>query len=450
MVAVPDAQTHGSVTVRVYVNDALAENIAVYYHEPDGSYIGSVLTDSNGEAVISDMPAGGAVTVPVTPFSSTGLRAGVSTISGKFLTTITGVHIGDVLTVGRSAMFPAEVAGFSADQGDVSVTMPGAVGGATRYELFGPCDSTSTSTAGQVLTTDPREGCIPSSNSLDLVAYAEDTANDNRLAYAIRNGVTLSGTAPNLTGSTTMPAWQTDLGSYTVNVSNAPQADLDVDALFLGFRGGFVADNFNPGGVTLVNAGDGGALVSKSAPNFFDDTFFAIALQLGADPELSLSLVAFRDDSNPTSATPVSKSINLSTEVIGNISAVATTGAAGGVTWTAGSLSCKNNPAPDTVITMIQGQFDMGSATQTYNWIVMSPGDTASGVKPPQLDPGVAQVRWPESDFTSMNAGVLYKSHDGMTYDDWRTSDANFSLFDYVPQGSATVCLAGGGLFAFF
>ncbi len=66
--AAPDAATFGMVTVNVFVGGNPAPNMAVMYHKADGSYIGSTLTDSNGQVIIADMPVGGAVTAPVSPY----------------------------------------------------------------------------------------------------------------------------------------------------------------------------------------------------------------------------------------------------------------------------------------------------------------------------------------------------------------------------------------------
>ncbi len=286
--AAPDAATFGMVTVHVYIGGKPAANVAVMYHEADGSYIGSMLTDSSGQVVISDMPVGGAVTAPVNPF-------GTAASSGEtYLTSVTGVQVGDDITIGHSTPGGRD----TSSVGLVVENMPGAFAGATSYVVEAGCGTATSTTAGTVLRTTLQKSCVPASNTVDVVAYALD-ASGNRLAYSAAASVALTGTQPNLSGSITMPAWQSDLGTYTIGLSNSP-----IDATVLGFFRGFKQDVL----VEIDNADAGAATTGNGAsfpflvpPGFFAETTAGAIAQLAPS---TASTVAKRSTASPTASNP--------------------------------------------------------------------------------------------------------------------------------------------------
>jgi len=440
-----DAQTHGDITVTVFINDVPAEAMSVFAHEADGSFIATHMTDANGEVTITNFPAGGAVTAPVNPWTSAGLRG--FGFNGQFLTSVTGVQIGDSITFGKSVL----AAGFGSGNtvGTATISLP-VFAGADHYRTHIPCRDryTGSTTSPLEAAVSIQEGCLYAGNTLDVLSYAEDS-NDVRLGYSTQAGLGTTGTSPNLIASASLGSYATDLGTHTLNVLNAPVANMGVEAVEIGFRGGLMMDQVNLPGLLLA-AGGNGAFVAKVAPGFFDASIFAVLANFGGKSGTSSSLVSILDSSSPTAAAPVTKNINLSTEVGQEISTIAATGTNPiTATWTVGSLACKDNPTPDSVLTMITGRVEATPAVfggpPTYNWVVLSPGGTPSGVAPPTIDPTLVATLWPEATFTTTTAGVTFRSDSSRDYDDFRNSDDVLSLIDFFPKNPSTMCFATAG-----
>jgi len=443
-----DAAAHGEVTVNVYVAGVLAQNVAVFYHEPDGSYIGTMMTNASGQVVIPDMPVGGAVTAPVSPFYQPPALPGLGGGAANHLSSVTGLQIGDVITFGQAVN--------EFDDGNtvgaIDVAMPSnTVAGATRYNVEIPCDDTSTSTLGQPLSPSFRANCLPPTGSLGAVAYAEDT-NGTRVGYSISTGIGYTGTAPNIISSTTMPPYQTDVGTYVINVLNAPRDGTSIDSQSNGFRGGLPYPFYGPSNVPALDMGGNGSLSAKVAPGFYDEHLITVLTQgiNAGGTEATSTLISFRDSDSPTASSPVTHNVNLTTEAPGLITGVTVTNG-DTVNWTASSLACKDNPTPDSMIIIVGGTtttpsaFGIGSLGE-YTWSVLARGDTASGYQLPRIDPAVASTLWPSTTFTETNTSIIIKSESTMDYGDFRNSPNNLAWLDYGAEAVGTRCLTLGGI----
>jgi len=428
--AAPDAATFGMVTVNVFVGGNPAPSVAVMYHKADGSYIGSMLTDSNGQVIIADMPVGGAVTAPVSPYGD------ASTATKKFLTSVTHVQLGDVISIGRSTL-----SGSDPTAGTMSVTMPGTFAGARTYAVTVGCNTSTTATAGASLKPVIQSSCVPSSNAIDVVAYARD-GSGNRIAYSAVASVPLSGTAPNMTGSVNMPAWQTGLGLYTLALNNAP-ADIQVNPSFVGYKQDVRVDAPSTT-TTSVAMGTGLSTPFLMIPGFFQSTSVAVRARIPVGQGTADSYLAKRADVSPTAANPEQVSWDLTTDLLQPPTSVTVTAdTVTSVAWSGGTASCSDNPSLDSIIYAVSG--GVQSTGITYEWYALASGTQSSPIALPQLDPALAQALWPTASFDSTAALVLLKADSAQTYDDFRLSDDNFGLLDPMPDHAGTRCITYGG-----
>lgn len=435
----PDAQTHGSVTVFVFTNGNPANMIPVMYHDTDGSYLGSVSTDSSGMAVIADMPAGGAVTAPV---------AGITGISAAYagvLTTIKDVQIGDTLTIGKSRTFGARPTSL----GNLSIrTPPTAVIGATTYAIHGGCDRRTTSLTAQSLTPNIFAGCLNSSGAADVVGYAQD-AQGTRLAAGTITGINVTGTPPNMTGSSALTSWNAMLANHTVTVSNAPEA-VDVTPTYaLKRQGATLEENQKP--EVSLTAGTGSSFSYQIASGFYDQSITTVA----ADYNVGVtSWVTLGGGALPTNAAATTTTVDLTTDLFPKVTNVAiSTTTPYVITWdAAGGLTCGGN-APDQVVGLVAGdtgggQTVSGGGPTAYLWMVVAPG-TSPNVQLPALDPAVAFTLWPTGSFNSVQAAAIFTEDSTTDYDAVRVSDDVFTLYATDTFTTGTRCvlqtLIGGG-----
>jgi hypothetical protein len=429
----PDAQTHGTITVRVMIDGNLVPGIPVYTHEVDGSYIDSVLTDELGEVIIDDFPDGGAVTAPVSPFADEFETSSV-------ITSVTGVRLGDVLTIGDSEIFPSEVS--TPTIGNASITPPGAqVANATRYRVYIPCRGTSTTTVGATVSLSLREGCINADNTIDAIAIAEDDTGA-RLAYSTTEAIAVTGVSPSLLASTTMSGWNTDWASLQLNMQNAPFDQIDPEAFVQSFRDGLRIDEDNlPGLTQALNMGEGGSLSANLVPNFNNDVAYVSAIQ----GTTGLSIVGTREQLALTPNANLSRNVNLSTDMPSVIkSVVVGPSSAPSITWTtlSGTVACKGNPVPDSSVTMVRADTP---ADGEYVWFVLSQGSTSQAITFPKLDATLALQIWPSTLFTEVLGGAATFSDSVRTYDEIRTSKNNLTYFDFTPTANSSRCVLTSG-----
>ncbi len=425
----PDAQTNGTITVRVMIDGNPVEGIPVYSHDVDGSYIGSVVTNSMGEVSIDDFPDGGAITAPVPPFVD-GFN------SATQITSITGVRIGDVLTLGNAEIFPSEPS--APTIGTATINPPNVVvAGATRYRVYIACRRGSTTNVGALVSISLREGCINADNTIDAIAFAEDSTGA-RLAYATQEAIPVTGVSPNLVASAMMSGWATDWASLQLNLQNAPFDQIDPEVLVQGFRDGLrIDDESLPGLTQPLDMGEGGSFSANLVPNFNNDVAYVAAVT----GTKGISIVGTREQLPLNPNTSLTRNFDLSTDVPSVIQSTEVgTVNAPTVSWTtlSGGSACKGNPMPDSIVTMVLGET---ASNEEYIWFVLSQGSTSQATTFPNLDPAIALQVWPSASFINVQGGVALFSDTARTYDEIRTVDNNMTYFDFTPTADSTRCV---------
>lgn len=414
-----------------------AEGIPVFSHEVDGSYIVSLLTNASGEVTFDDFPAGGAVTAPVSPF--------IGEFSDEHqLTSITGVQLGDVLTLGNSRVFPG--ARLTPAIGNASIALPtAAIADATSYRIYIPCRRVSTDTVGETLSLSLHEECIKADNTIDAFAIAEDESG-TRLAYTLKTAIPVTGVAPNLVASASLSGWKTDWARLRLNLQNAPFDDVEPEGLFQGYKDGLLIETENFSDIEeKLSMGEEGFFARNCVPNLIDDAAYLVGI---SSPSQAFSLIATRENLSLTSGSSITRSIDLTSDLLPAIENIEVTDFNDlAVTWTTADegVACKGSPMPDSLITVVVGK----SETEYYAWFVLSQGSASQKISYPKLDAALAASIWPISTLTDVQGGVAVFSDTARTWNEIRTTDSNMRYFDYSPTPDSTRCVALGGALGF-
>lgn len=427
----PDAQAIGTVTVSVFADDLPAEGVVVFTNDVNGDYLTSGLTNVNGIVKFDSFPRGGTVTAAARAFGDG------TTSTSKMLSSVTLVEVGETITFGRSRLRRASGNGLT-EVGTLAVILPGPFAGATRFEQTVACETRGADSDGGNSTI--YDGCYFQNGTMDAVAYASNETRE-RLAYSFDTTV-LAGKIGDLTGSVILPDWQTDMGIYAAELTDSPQDGLLAISSFLGLNQGLP---FGEGERAPVQLQEGGSatLEAKIAPNFHDESVVTVQALLGIEAQNSISTVAFREDGGPAASSTITKTVNLRTELMDLINNLAVSDTSPlEVTWDSTSLACKDNPEPDGLVLVVTGETE----SETYEWVMLTPGTTPSGVTLPQIDSGLAATLWPEAAFTQVESGLVFKGNSLQTYADLRTKPYNLSTEDLVPYRANSVqCLASAG-----
>jgi len=422
--APPDGPIN-AVTVVVYQGGAPAANMAVYWHAANGSYVGSVMTDSSGTAVIGSFPEGGAVTAPVT---------GTTVAQINHLTTVTNVSVGDTIVIGKS---PGH-----AQLGSVDVTFPGTTAGAgTEFYVQPGCQNISTSNNAGTVSATLYDRCYPTAPStVDIVGYTGTNSLSNNLTgYSFATGVAITGTPPDLTGSVTLPDWSTDFAQHTVVMNNTP-AGVSIEGQVHTFRNGKFYwtqrhTTYSVGSVMDLSQ------PLKYANGFFDEVAPAIeVLQSGGR-----GTVAVRSSNVATNAAPVTTIFDVATDPPARITDFAVSTDPIRATWTAPSWGCRDNPGvPDVAVIRIYASTAVatwfGSAQDNYIWTVITRGDVAAPFSLPLLEPTVASTLWPTSSFQTAGGSATFVSDSNRTWDDIRLGEDQLDANPW-PPAAGTRCV---------
>jgi len=190
--ASPDAPTHGTVTVKVFdpsSSGAVVVGIPVVFIEADGSLVGHPVTAADGTAS-ADVHTGASATAVIAQANSTQIE------------TVVGLVPGDHVNIGPSGAPATAVGSFS-------VSFP-AYSGATSYNVYGPCGSTSGTASPVVLQM--QSDC--KLDTMDLTVVPMDSGG-NGLAYLTKTGVAFVAN-----GTTTMTGAYTGMSAFTATVTN--------------------------------------------------------------------------------------------------------------------------------------------------------------------------------------------------------------------------------------
>jgi len=418
-----DAATHGPVTVRIYRSAAPVDMATVMYNDADGTFLGTVLTDGAGTVTIDDFPVGGSITAVADPYGRP--------ISGV-LTSITNVELGDTLIIGKTP-----TARSSVSAGPFTVAFTGTVGGASQYAAMGGCDRVFTDTPATPITLTLRQVCVPGS-TIDVAGYAQD-AFDNRLGYAVVTDVARGS------GVATLPPWASDLATYSLTAESPPRI-LQVDGFYTGYRQGIPIDEVNRLGSQIQGSGSQ-EFAWKLAGGFFTGAGYGVDVRFGDGTVdgAALSSLGRRLDQVPAAGATDTGTVDLSADLLPEVSDVMPSASDPlGVVYTAtGAPVCDGSTSADAAIWALVG--NDGATTTT--WLVLSPGDLASGTQLPALDPDLADTLWPAGSFTSADAGIIWIADSTVEYADIRRSEANFDIGQFLPAAAGTRCMLRTGRF---
>ncbi len=425
----PGADAAGtSVVVEVWADAAVAPDLAVMVADDAGAFVRTVTTDAEGVATIDGFPAGGSVTVPTDAYG----RPVIGSI-----TTITAVQPGDHLIIGRSPFGrPPDTAG------TLTVTFAGPQAGADQYQVRAGCSQEAAGSATDSVFVSLREVCV-ADGEVDVLSYVVDL-DGARIAYAAETDVGIA------TASVPLPPWQEDLATWNVDAAGAP-GDMGVEGFVHGYRSGIAIDEAaDPGGD--IASGGAQSFSWKLAPDLFDDAAAGVHARYGDGTvdRAPVATVVSRIADPPGGGASATFDVDLATDLFPAVDAVAVTDATPlGIEYSAGgTLECMGEAA-DATIWVVVGSSPPAAvgATVVTTWLVLSPGDLASGAQLPELDPDLAAELWPSAAFTSSDAGIIWIADTTVDYAAIRGSAASFAADQYAPNAAGTRCLLRAGRF---
>lgn len=416
----PDAERFGRVTVHLGAGGMPRVNTPIFYHEVDGTYAGTVMTDAEGIAVIDQMPIGGWVTGVGDPYFFDDPR--------PFYTSVAGVQPDDEIFLEGAPIFGRQ------GVGTLNVTMPAALANASSYQAFAGCDSESTPTAGSQLSLSLL-GCLNGAGNVDLAVYALDV-NNRRIGSIVRSNITLRELDGEMVGSVNLStvAWTTFLADINVDAANAPVKG-SLSMTVAGIREGVVIDSNNVSAEVEV----GGAVQQNArlADSFYQGVTATAQLNVdGAMGGGTLTLI-INGGAPPAADMVQNLQIDLARDLLPPLgpATVSETLPRRVQLTPPDGLRCRDNPGPPDVVFYgivastaepMPLSLVPGPNASEYTWIVMAPGDVAGdlgqGLGFPQLDPEMAAVLWPEEQFVQSLGLAVFSSDSMLTYDDFRTS----------------------------
>ncbi|HTM21527.1 MAG TPA: hypothetical protein VL172_13495 [Kofleriaceae bacterium] len=411
-----DAATHGPVSVTVWASGSPAVDVPVMVHDPDGAFVRTVITDAGGVAAIDDFPDGGAVTAPVDAYGRP--------VTG-YLTTLAGARIGDSLTIGKTPFGRS-----TQSAGTLEVDFGGTLADAAQYQARAGCNEGAVVAAGDPVLLSLRQVCVVD-GSVDVVGYAVD-AGGARIGYASATEIGIASPGAPL------PDWQTDLATWPLSAASAPGA-MGVEGFYQGFRRGIPVDEAADPGGDIAAAGSQ-AFDWRFAPGFFDESTVGIHARYG-DGTVDRAAIATWAQRGATGE----QSIDLAADLMPEVTEVqVAAGGRLGISYAAaGAMTCPQGGDADAAIWAVVGT---SPPDVTTTWLILSPGDLASGATLPELDPDRADL-WPAATFTDSDAGVLWIADSAAGYDDIRTSEANLAVAQYGPEAAGTRCMLRSGRF---
>jgi hypothetical protein len=356
---VPDADPSGPVTITVTSEGNPIPGIDVLFSDPAGAEVSIQTTDAQGRATEVVLPGSAATIAVMIPGGAGNGYAAISWL---------GVEPGDDLVWQFDPPQPTVY-------GDLSVTLPGAHGGATSYELHTGCGTFSVPDPGVPATGALMSDCLGSDTNIDVLAYALDSANQP-IAYSHDTDVpAVSGG----TTSVTLGAWQTTFDPLTVTLTGAPAA-----ATGAGLETTLFAD-----GIGFAGPGGGGGFTAGTATlqsgyptGFAERLVYSTFIQLGPNPEdgVGALLVGHPD-------TPATDSRDLATLLLPAIGSATAANAQGRleVGWTSSGAF----DAADGILVMSQWI----DGADNHLWFLLAPPGATNPFQLPVLPDDLAAFR---------------------------------------------------------
>ncbi|MBL4632579.1 MAG: hypothetical protein JKY56_01830 [Kofleriaceae bacterium] len=388
-----DAMLATEVVVRVFEQPG---PVPIMYADADGNHVATLMTNADGIATISDMPAGGYVTavVPLDLGGNATARGGPS--PGDIdLATVAGVQLGDQLRFGTQA----------ATMGTLSFTIDDQDGDSASYFLRDGCQNRAfASTSMPVSSATPiYAACQNADGTIDAIVVAR--TNDVN-GYSVATGIPVSGSAPNLSAAATFDNWVTNMGTvewrYT-NTGDRASTFLQVRSVRNGSQYGSVSESKLLGSDESVTA-------SRNLIDFFDGV--VLWVQTGSYPNITA-----RYDWSSIPAPGVSTTVALTNN---DLMPVWTEGAVNFDSRTASTglampPSCNGGAAVAVEVNLIGA-----AGTNRHTWKMLAP--YGASLAYPELDGALSEMLWP-SGLTESSVGMVVLTDTVHQYDEYRSRD---------------------------
>jgi hypothetical protein len=383
----PDSALPEPVTVLVRSNGLPLAGAFVFSHDTSGAQVGEALTDDNGVVVLTDVPAGGAVTAYLS--------------ENRVLDSVLGVQPGDVLNFDEINQRTGPQVGTLLT---MSVRTPNED---SQHQVHYPCRLSAVQAgANEVVDAEVTELC---SNVADIpiVNYSIAAGAPVRQSGSFVDQVDFK----NLSGEVTMPA-TSELGVVGATMPSVTEAqagvgEIEFHALYRDF-----AVETPP---TLSYSPDG-TEVTRSA-SFVDGLYegFRVSGKLLNNQGEQAKVLHVAHNIGPTLGTPDTPApadLTAATPFIDSVSVDSEDPLT--VSFAVSSTDCGNGEV-DARFAFVGQLFN----DEQYFWRVIGPGGSG-GLVYPRLTPFTQSQLWPEGDLSYAMAGFF--SNSSWTYDDVRNA----------------------------
>ena len=193
-------QSRGPVTVTAYAAGQPAAGATVLHQDAGGHLLEIAYTDSWGEAWFGDVEHGDMITAAV-----------LEPDGERRVHTVTDVRPYDALRVGERTP-PAGGRAIAT----VFASLPGALAGASLYEVGIGCATDASANAGALFALPIAPGCVGGDGRVDVLARAVDGKGET-LAWTAQTAIPPGAVV-------TLPAWRTDFATHRETIVGAPVA----------------------------------------------------------------------------------------------------------------------------------------------------------------------------------------------------------------------------------
>jgi hypothetical protein len=373
----PDAVPSGPLTVHVWQSGGPAPGVDVVLHDSEGAVLDRSYTGSTGTVVFADVSADSMVTVAMVDGSD------------YRLTTVMGAGPNDVIDFGDKIGSST-----STQEGLLTVNLPGSAPGPAdsyTYNVYVGCSSYWGANLGSAVSLTINSDCFRDSTTLSVLVVA--FVSGEPVAYAVETGVTMSGTAPDRTGTVYFSTWRSDFAELDGTVTNAPSGASALMPNLAVYANGLSYEAWSSGSIDLT-AGDG-TFTGTYPKGLADVVYLMIYLSFGAANQLSIYGMPY------TTSVPTSVELDLSTDFLpAIIDVVADSTDPARPTYGWGTATT----AVGADFAIVQAQYQQSSPTYVYwSWEIIAPPDVSLPLQAPEL-PAALSAFVPSPAATLQNA----------------------------------------------
>jgi hypothetical protein len=405
------------VTVTVYDEGTPEVGVDVVFYDGEGNVLDQRLTGGDGSAS-SVVPEGGSVIVlQIDEF-------------GRRVASVTAdVAPGDDLIVGsRAGAFVSE------QVGTITINWPsGAVpAGTAQLQIELGCSTTGYGDTATPAVVAIYDYCLSQGSDVTVVATALDNA-FVPLAYSVQPDVALTGSP--LTATTTLGAWRTDFATLSLTATNTPAGVSVVNPEFQLYANGQNYYVDSPPGA-MPTPGGSATFDISFAKNFAEAGQYGVFLAHG-DPGMPNGVQIWL---TRTSSIPASATVDLTADLLPNVSVAQATMMAGRPVFEWSS------DAPQTEADGLYMQFFWSDGSVEHRTLVLA----SPGSQPPYEVPALpaALSAWQPPASAMLGAQVVYVELDNVSdFDALRTGYGVSLLNSELPPDDYVIRASLGGLF---